>query len=87
MHHDPTSARELVSQMSIWQTVLWVIVLLLLAFVLALSLQNRDARQKIEELQDSTDLLSQEVSACGRLRDDLTDLDKRVTSVEAQFWE
>lgn len=53
MHHDPTSARELVSQMSIWQTVLWVVVFLLLAFVLALSLQNRDARQKIEELQDS----------------------------------
>lgn len=87
MHHDPTSARELVSQMSIWQTVLWVVVFLLLAFVLALSLQNRDARQKIEELQDSTDLLSQQVSACGRLRDDLTDLDKRITGVEAQFWE
>ena len=87
MHHDPTSARQLVDQSGWLTVVLWLLIFLLLAFVLALSLQNRDARQRIEELQDTTDLLSARVSTCGSLRDDFTDLEKRVTGVEAQFWE
>jgi hypothetical protein len=87
MHHDPVSARDLAKNSSFWQTVVWVFVIALIAFVIALSLRNIDAQRKIEELEESTDLLSARVSACERIHDDLTDLQKRVTSVEAQFWE
>lgn len=87
MHHDRESAQGLSEQTSVLRVLLWVLVALLLAFVLALALRNRDAQRKIEELEESTDLLSARVSACERIHDDLTDLQKRVTSVEAQFWE
>jgi phosphotransferase system glucose/maltose/N-acetylglucosamine-specific IIC component len=87
MHHDPTSARDLAKNTSIWQAVIWVVVFVLVAFVLALALRNKDAQRKIEELEEDTDLLNKRVSACERLHDDMTDLEKRVTGVEAQFWE
>ncbi len=87
MHHDPTSARDLAKNSSVWQTVVWLIIFVLIALVLALALRNRDAQRKIEELEESTDLLSARVAVCERIHDDLTDLQKRVTSVEAQFWE
>jgi hypothetical protein len=87
MHHDPTSARDLAKSTTIWQAVIWFAVFVLIAFVLALALRNRDAQRKIEELEESTDLLSARVAVCEGLHDDLTDLQKRVTSVEAQFWE
>ena len=87
MHHDPTSARDLANNTSFWKTVVWVFVIALIAFVIALSLRNMDAQRKIEELEESTDLLSARVAVCEGIQDDLTDLQKRVTSVESQFWE
>ena len=87
MHHDPQSARELAGQTSTLQAVIWLLVLLLIAFVLALALRNRDAQERIKELEESTDLLSKRVSECERVLDTVTDLEKRVNGVEAQFWE
>jgi hypothetical protein len=87
MHYDRESAQGLSQQTSVLRVLLWVLVALLLAFVLALALRNRDAQQKIEQLEETSDVLSQRMAACEDVRDDLTDLQRRVTSVEAQFWE
>ena len=87
MHYDRESAQGLSEQSSLLQVCLWVLVALLLAFVLALALRNRDAQKKIEQLEETSGLLSERIAACEGVRDDLTDLQRRVTSVEAQFWE
>lgn len=87
MHYDRESAQGLSEQSSVLQVCLWVLVALLLALVLALALRNRDAQEKIEQLEETSDLLSKRMSVCEGVRDDLTDLQRRVTSVEAQFWE
>jgi len=87
MHYDRESAQGLSQQASVLRALLWVLVALLVALVLALALRNRDAHQKIEQLEKTSDLLSKRMAACEDVRDDLTDLQRRVTSVEAQFWE
>lgn len=87
MHHDPVSARDLAAQDTLLRGILWVMVFLLFAFVLALALRNRDAIQRIEELEGSAEFLSVRVGECENLRDDLADLERRVGSTEAQFWE
>ena len=87
MHYDRESAQRLSQQTSVLRVFLWVLVALLLAFVLALALRNRDAQEKIEQLEETSDVLSRRMAVCEDIRDDLTDLQRRVTSVEAQFWE
>jgi Mg2+/citrate symporter len=93
MHYDRKSALGLadttrsLADNALFQLIIGIIIVLLVAVVLALSLRNREALHKIDELQKDADLLSQRVNTCARLADDLTDLEKRVTSVEAQFWE
>ena len=87
MHYDRESAQGLSQQSSVLRVLLWLLVALLLAFVLALALRNKDAQEKIEQLEETSDVLSRRMAVCEDIRDDLTDLQRRVTSVEAQFWE
>lgn len=87
MHHDRESARAVARETTVWQAFLWILLVALVMFVIALSLQHRDAMHKIEQLEETSGLLSKRMAACEGVRDDLTDLQKRVTGVEAQFWE